>query len=173
MLIINIYITIKGDEKLKCSALTLYCKKMGLLEDGGECEKLLHAVINDVLLGVIQTKELKDTELLLKASMGLLHAVAVASKLAGLYGYHVFLSALDSAYSGVVVVANPPSVVKDPMNAVSFCYVDMTMVIKCNSFDVARMWPVNGDTNVRIQLVAPEVLEERIKYLANLRGVAV
>jgi len=155
---------------LKCRALVQYCKIAGVAGDGGECERLLHSLIVDVMIGTIDSERVREPGLLRKASLGVLHAAAVASRLAREYKKHVFVAVMDEMFTGVVAIANPPGLQEDSSEAVSICAMELSILKTCNTPSVLSLWP--GETvkkKVRIFLVSPSELKERAKLLIASR----
>jgi len=154
---------------LKCRALVQYCRIAGVEGDGGECERLLHSLITDVLIGTIDSDRVRDPGLLKRASLGVLHAVAVASRLAKEYKKHVFIAVMDEMFTGIVTIVNPPGLQEDSSMAVSICGLELSILKACNTPSALSLWPGEKARKVRIFLVSPSVLKERAKMLIASR----
>ncbi|MCE4624546.1 MAG: hypothetical protein F7C35_01595 [Desulfurococcales archaeon] len=110
-------------------------------------------LVSSVLLGITKTEEVSNTHTKKYVSKSLFHATAVASKLAGRSNKRVVIAFMDSLYSGVVMIVNPPSVVSDPTNAVVLCRVELGMVKDCSVAETSKLWALTSGLPARIYLV--------------------
>jgi len=126
------------------------------------CGKMIHALVSDMLLGLIDHTTVPDSSAREKASKGLLHAVAVAGKLSNETGKYTVVSVTDSFLNGVVVISGPGE------DGVSTCSVRFGILQVCDDPSVLSYWPEDG-RKARIVLISPETLRKRVEQLIALR----
>jgi len=126
------------------------------------CGKMIHALVSDMLLGLIDHTTVPDVNVREKASKGLLHAVAVASKLSRGSGKYAVVSVTDDLFNGVVVISGPGK------TGVSTCSVRFGILQVCDDPSVLGYWPQNG-RKTTIVLITPEALKKRVEQLLALR----
>ncbi len=139
------------------------------MEDRGACDKMLHALLTDILFGTVDSESIRDRRVIEAASRGLLHSVAVASRLAGSTGKLAFVHVRSpSTLRGVLVVAAPPGLANG--SNIGVCALDILFPVACNSPSVSAFWP-GDEREVRVFLVDDKALGERAKELGRaLKG---
>ncbi len=151
--------------RLICPLLEPLCNAMESV-DQGECVKMEHAIISDLLLGLIKYRAISDRKILETAEKGVLHAVGVAGWLAKKHNRYAVVAITNSYLSGIVAIASPT---RNGRRTASICGVDMGILVDCDRPHVMRFWP-NSGRRTRIMLVDPDVLVARAKYLVSLRS---
>ncbi len=151
--------------RLICPLMETLCNVIEGMKQS-ECVKIEHVIISELLLGLVKYKAVRDRKILETASKGVLHAVGVAGWLAKKHNMYAVVAIIDKYLSGIVALASPT---KDEMRTASVGGVEMGILIDCDRPHVMRFWP-RRDRRTSIMLVDPDVLEERVKYIASLRS---
>ncbi len=108
--------------------------------------------VKELSLGLVALERVNG-ELSKKASLGFLHAIAVASNLAREKGEPVVIVS-GNLLKGVVIIAIPG---REPR--VHYCAIELGMPAVCDEGRVAGSWP-SGEGGVKVYLVPRHVASE-------------